>query len=110
MNYINSGVSHWFVFCEALYLYRLLRANTFEDQVRWYILTGWCKSFDERFSSNLILMRFTVAPLCLTIITYTTRFILKTDLYTCWFEPSAYDWILHGPNVILQLVIGRMSL
>lgn len=43
MNYINSSVSHWFVFCEALYLFRLLRAKAYKDRVRWYILTGWCK-------------------------------------------------------------------
>jgi len=43
MNYINSSVSHWFVFCEALYLYRLLRAKAYKDEVRWYILTGWRK-------------------------------------------------------------------
>ena len=45
-----------------------------------------------------------MAPLHLTIITYTTRFFKKTDLHTCWFEPSIYDWILHGPNVVLQIV------
>ena len=45
MNYINSSVKHWFVFCEALYLYRLLRARRYFHQVRWYILTGWCKSY-----------------------------------------------------------------
>jgi len=43
MNYINSSVSHWFVFCEALYLYRLLRGKAYKDRVYWYILTGWCK-------------------------------------------------------------------
>lgn len=43
MNYINSSVLHWFVFCEALYLFRLLRAKAYKDRVRWYILTGWCK-------------------------------------------------------------------
>lgn len=43
MNYINSSVSHWFVFCEALYLYRLLRTKIFKDHVRKYILIGWCK-------------------------------------------------------------------
>ncbi|UJR28308.1 hypothetical protein I4U23_009553 [Adineta vaga] len=86
MNYINSSVSHWFVFCEALYFYRLLRAKAYRDSVYWYILTGW------------------LAPLYLTIITYITRVILRTDPYTCWFEPSIYDWILHGPNVILQIL------
>lgn len=50
-----------------------------------------------------------MAPLTLTIITYTTRYILKKDLYSCWFEPSIYDWILHGPNVILQIVIRKSS-
>ncbi|CAF1041975.1 unnamed protein product [Rotaria sordida] len=85
MNYINSSVSHWFVFCEAFYLFRLLRAKAYKDRVRWYILTGW------------------LAPLILTILTYTTRYMKKTDLHTCWFEPSTYDWILHGPNVILQI-------
>jgi hypothetical protein len=44
MNYINTSVSHWFVFCEALYLFRLLRAKAYKDRVRWYILTGWRKS------------------------------------------------------------------
>ncbi|CAF1257690.1 unnamed protein product [Rotaria magnacalcarata] len=86
INYISSSVVHWFVFCEALYLYRLLRAKASKDQIRWYIITGW------------------LAPLCLTIITYTTRFLLKKDLHSCWFEPSIYDWILHGPNVILQIL------
>lgn len=43
MNYINSSASHWFVFCEALYLFRLLRAKAYKDRVRWYILTGWRK-------------------------------------------------------------------
>ncbi|CAF3965248.1 unnamed protein product [Rotaria sp. Silwood2] len=86
MNYINNSVSHWSVFCEALYLCRLLRASACKDKIRWYILMGWS------------------APLCLIIITYTTRFILKTDLYTCWFEPSIYDWIIHGPNMILQIL------
>ncbi|CAF0752214.1 unnamed protein product [Adineta steineri] len=86
MNYISSSVAHWFVFCEALYLYRLLRAKPRKDQVRWYILTGW------------------LAPLYLTTSTYVIRWILKTDLYTCWFEPSIYDWILHGPNVVLQIL------
>ncbi|CAF4123352.1 unnamed protein product [Rotaria sp. Silwood2] len=85
MNYINSSVSHWFVFCEAFYLFRLLRAKAYKDRVRWYILTGW------------------LAPLILTIHTYTTRYLKRTDLHTCWFEPSTYDWILHGPNVILQI-------
>ncbi|CAF3729645.1 unnamed protein product [Rotaria sordida] len=86
INYINSSVSHWFVFCEALYLYRLLRAKVYKDKIRWYILMGW------------------LVPLFLTIITYTTRYMLKKDLYTCWFEPSIYDWILHGPNMILQIL------
>lgn len=45
-----------------------------------------------------------MAPFVLTAVTYTTRYMKKTDLYTCWFEPSTYDWILHGPNVILQIV------
>jgi hypothetical protein len=45
MNYINTSVSHWFVFCEALYLFRLLRAKAYKDRVRWYILTGWCEYF-----------------------------------------------------------------
>ncbi|CAF0800724.1 unnamed protein product [Adineta ricciae] len=85
MNYINSSVSHWFVFCEALYLYRLLRAKAYRDRVHWYILTGW-------------------SPLYLTIITYITRAVMRQDLYTCWFEPSIYDWILHGPNVVLQII------
>ncbi|CAF0872376.1 unnamed protein product [Adineta ricciae] len=85
MNYINTSVSHWFVFCEALYLFRLLRAKAYKDRVRWYILTGW------------------LAPLILTIVTYTTRYKTKTNLVTCWFEPSTYDWILHGPNIILQI-------
>ncbi|CAF0817501.1 unnamed protein product [Rotaria sp. Silwood1] len=85
-NYINSSVSHWFVFCEALYLYRLLRAKACKDKIRWYLLMGW------------------LTPLCLTILTYTTRFILKKHLYTCWFEPSIYDWIIHGPNMILQIL------
>jgi len=43
MNYINSSVSHWFVFCEALYLYRLLRENVRKEYVRGYIITGWGK-------------------------------------------------------------------
>lgn len=47
---------------------------------------------------------FPVAPLVLTVITYTVRYESKTNLQTCWFEPSTYDWILHGPNIILQLV------
>ncbi|CAF1315023.1 unnamed protein product [Adineta steineri] len=85
MNYINTSVSHWFVFCEALYLFRLLRAKAYKDRVRWYILTGW------------------LAPLILTIVTYTTRYLKKTHFYTCWFEPSSLDWILHGPNIILQI-------
>ncbi|CAF3345037.1 unnamed protein product [Rotaria socialis] len=85
MNYINSSVSHWFVFCEAFYLFRLLRAKAYKDRVRWYILIGW------------------LAPLILTMVTYTTRYMKKTDFHTCWFEPSTYDWILHGPNVILQI-------
>ncbi len=54
---------------------------------------------------NLI---FIVVPLYLTIITFATRFILKKDLYSCWFEPSIYDWILHGPNIILQIVIRKI--
>lgn len=44
MNYINNGVVHWFVFFEALYLYRLLRSEAYRDKIRWYILTGWSKS------------------------------------------------------------------
>ncbi len=43
MNYINNGASHWFVFCEAFYLYRLLSANAYKDQVQWYIIIGWSK-------------------------------------------------------------------
>jgi hypothetical protein len=53
---------------------------------------------------NVMKIILVVAPLILTILTYTTRYMKKTDLYTCWFEPSSYDWILHGPNVILQIV------
>jgi hypothetical protein len=52
---------------------------------------------------------FLVVPLHLTIITYTTRYVLKKDLYTCWFEPSMYDWIIHGPNVVLQIVIRKRN-
>ena len=44
MNYVNSSVSHWFVFCEAFYLYRLLQVQAYRDEVRWYILAGWRKS------------------------------------------------------------------
>lgn len=49
-------------------------------------------------------MNYLVVPLILTSITYTTRYLVKKDLHTCWFEPSIYDWIFHGPNVVLQLV------
>ena len=45
-----------------------------------------------------------MAPLYLITITYTTRYLLKKDLETCWFEPSFYEWIIHGPNVVLQIV------
>ena len=105
MNYINSSASHWFVFCEALYLFRLLRAKAYKDRVRWYILTGWRKfRFDFLVIWTISSFLFQVAPLILTLVTYATRYRLKTNLYTCWFEPSHLDWILHGPNVILQLV------
>ena len=41
MNYINSSVAHWFVFCEAVYLFRLLRGTNAKDQVQIYIFIGW---------------------------------------------------------------------
>ncbi|CAF1586931.1 unnamed protein product, partial [Didymodactylos carnosus] len=61
MNYINSSAAHWLVFCEALYLFRLLRAKAYKDRVRWYIMVGW------------------LAPLVLTVVTYTSRYLTKTD-------------------------------
>ena len=51
---------------------------------------------------NIII--FIGIPLILTTLTYIIRYIKKTDLHTCWFEASIYDWILHGPNIILQMV------
>ena len=53
MNYINSSVAHWFVFCEALYLYRLLRSKVNKDHVRWYILIGWCKLIKKIFLKKI---------------------------------------------------------
>ena len=104
MNYINSSVCHWFVFCEAFYLYRLLRARACKDHVRWYIAIGWSKFRQARLTRRKEQIVIVVAPLILTLFTYAARFTFQNDWDTCWFEPSIYDWILHGPNILLQIV------
>jgi len=50
----------------------------------------------EKKNNQIVILAI---PLMLTVITYVTRYLTKTDLHTCWFEPSTYDWLLHGPNV-----------